>query len=175
MRKEKKWEILRKLKVKSEKLKVEGVIEIILENRGLKTKKDIDSFLQADLDSVTSKTVGIDQKQLNKAIKRIQKAIEKKEQIVVFGDYDVDGITGTAILWETLHALGAIVIPYIPNRIDEGYGLSIKGIENLIANNIFVKKIPGQARNDAEGLIITVDNGIVANEAINFANESGIV
>src|SRR6185312_7236579 len=75
---------------------------------------------------------------------------------------------------ETLHALGAIVIPYIPNRIDEGYGLSIKGIENLIANNIFVKKIPGQARNDAEGLIITVDNGIVANEAINFANESGI-
>src|SRR6185312_5413779 len=93
---------------------------------------------------------------------RIQKAIEKKEQIVVFGDYDVDGITGTAILWETLHALGAHVVPYIPNRIDEGYGLSIAGIENI------------QSKISNIGLIITVDNGIVANEAIDFADKAGI-
>jgi single-stranded-DNA-specific exonuclease len=93
---------------------------------------------------------------------RLVTAIEKKEKIIVFGDYDVDGITGTAILWETLHYLGAKTLPYIPHRLDEGYGLSIKGIENVKNEQPDVS------------LIITVDNGIVANEAVKFANTQGI-
>ncbi|MDE2588104.1 MAG: single-stranded-DNA-specific exonuclease RecJ, partial [Patescibacteria group bacterium] len=85
-----------------------------------------------------------------------------KEKIIVFGDYDVDGITGTAVLWETLYKQGADVTPYIPHRVDEGYGLSIKGIENVLT------QFPDTR------LIITVDNGIVANEAVAFANKKGI-
>ncbi|MGI8419290.1 MAG: single-stranded-DNA-specific exonuclease RecJ [Candidatus Levyibacteriota bacterium] len=158
----KRWNVLNKSKVKSEKLKVNDILAILLENRGFKTQKDIDAFLHPHLEVVTPKTVGIDAKQLSKALKRIQKAMDKKEQIVIFGDYDVDGITGCAILWETLHDLKANVMPYIPHRKEEGYGLSIKGIENVM------EKMPETK------LIITVDNGIVANEAVAFANEKGI-
>lgn len=168
---EKKWQILNKeLRIKpfdnaqgkNHELRIEDIVEIILKNRGITTKKEINAFFNTDISSVTTQTVGIDARQLTKALKRIQTAMENKEQIVVFGDYDVDGITGTAILWETLHAIGALVIPYIPSRMEEGYGLSVKGIENLTTEVSNVK------------LIITVDNGIVANEAVSFANKKGI-
>ena len=71
-------------------------------------------------------------------------------------------LRGCAILWETLNKLGAKVLPYIPNRIEEGYGLSLRGIENLTSQIADVK------------LIITVDNGIVANTAVDLANKNGI-
>ncbi len=89
----------------------------------------------------------------------------------MFGDYDVDGITGAAILWETLHALGAKVMPYIPHRIEEGYGLSVKGIQNIMEG---IPPILTVGRDDGGGLIITVDNGIVASEAVAFANKQAI-
>lgn len=162
-KKEKKWEVLdKKSRIKSQELSTEDIIEIILNNRGIKTKKDIDAFLHADISTVSAASVGIDKKQLTKAIQRIQQAITDKEQIVVFGDYDVDGITGTAILWETLHAMGANVTPYIPNRTEEGYGLSTLGIENC------------KLKIENLSLIITVDNGIVASDAVDFANENNI-
>ncbi len=152
---QKRWEILGELGIKE-------IIQLLLENRGLTSKKDIDAFLHPDLSKVTPKNVDIDLSQLKKALKRIQLAITKKEQIVIFGDYDVDGITASAILWETLYALGANVSPYIPHRKEEGYGLSKIGIKNLESKVKDVK------------LIITVDNGIVAHEAVDFANEQGI-
>jgi len=154
----KKWKILNKTK----ELDKDELIKILLENRGIKTKKEIEEFLDPKLSDITASGVGIDKKQLEKTIERIRKAILAKEQIVIFGDYDVDGICGTAILWETLNDLGAKVMPYIPYRMDEGYGLSIQGIEN------FKSQIPNPK------LIITVDNGIVANDAVDFANENGI-
>jgi len=151
----KKWKILNKGQISE-------IIKTLLGNRGIKTKKEIEEFLTPKLDRVTIESVGIDKKQTKKAIARIKLAIKDKEQIVVFGDYDVDGITGTAILWETLNSMGAKAMPYIPHRIEEGYGLSVKGIENL------------KLLNKNCGLIITVDNGIVANTAVDFANELGI-
>jgi single-stranded-DNA-specific exonuclease len=158
----KRWEIISKLKVQNSNFKIDNVIVSLLENRGFTDKKAIADFLNPKLEDVTTQNVGIDDTHLQKALKRIRKAIETKEQIVVFGDYDVDGITGSAILWETLHSLGAKVIPYIPNRIDEGYGLSIKGITNL------------KEQIENISLIITTDNGIVANAAVDFANEQKI-
>ncbi len=164
----KKWEVQSKLKTQNSKLKtttqisklqIEELINILLENRGIKMKKEVEDFLHPKLEDVTIKSVGIDGKQLKKALQRIHRAIEKQEEIVVFGDYDVDGICGVAILWETLFSLGAKVMPYIPHRIDEGYGLSIKGIENILPK---------------PSLIITVDNGIVAGEAVDFATKLGI-
>lgn len=156
----KKWNLL--YKNKKEKLEGDDVLKILLTNRGIKNKKEIESFLNPSLESITIDSVNIDKKELKKAVERIKKALEKKEKIIVFGDYDVDGITASAILWETLNEKAANALPYIPSRFEEGYGLSVKGIDNLLSKDKNVK------------LIITVDNGIVANEAIDYAKTKGI-
>ncbi len=158
----KKWEILNELRIKKDELRSEDLIKILLENRGLKTKKEIDDFLNPTLENFTADGLGINKKALEKSIARILEAIHKKEQIIVFGDYDVDGVTGAAILWETLTSIGANVMPYIPHRVDEGYGLSKKGIDNVL------EKYPETK------LIITVDNGIVANDSVDYANNLAI-
>ena len=157
----KKWEVLGRLKAGS-KFKVQNVIELLLQNRNIKTQKEIKEFLSLSLKNITVQNSGINKKELKKSLDRIKKAIKHNEQIIVFGDYDVDGICGSAILWETLNTSGAKVLPYIPNRVEEGYGLSVKGISNLKL------QIPNTK------LIITVDNGIVANEPVEFAKKQGI-
>ena len=158
----KNWNIKNKFKTQNPKLTTQKILDILLKNRGLDTQKQIDEFLNPSLESVSIKSVGIDKKEIDKTLLRIKKAVDASEKIVIYGDYDVDGICATAILWETLYSFDKNVIPYIPHRIDEGYGLSQKGIEKILSEN---GKI---------GLIITVDNGIVANDAIAFANKNGI-
>ena len=159
---DKRWEIIGNHKKAIEELTEEEIITTLLANRGLTKEKDIEEFLHPRLENVTIASVGIDKKQLKKAIDRIKRAIANKEQVVIYGDYDVDGIGGSAILWETLHDLGAEVLPYIPHRIDEGYGLSKAGISNIKVQMPNIK------------LIITIDNGIVAYDAVDFANKNGI-
>jgi single-stranded-DNA-specific exonuclease len=156
------WNILNTFEYKDSSNIHEEIIKLLLENRGFITKKSMQDFLNPRLESVTVESVGLDKRELDKALKRISEAIGKKEQIVVYGDYDVDGITGSAILWETLNELGAKVMPYLPDRVEEGYGLSVAGIQN---SKFKIQNIK---------LIITVDNGIVANEAVDFANSQGI-
>lgn len=142
-------------KVKSLK-SIDEIIATLLENRGIKTAEDKKEFLNPDLKKVTPENVEIDLKELKKAVEKIDKAIKNNEQIVIFGDYDADGLCASAILWETLNNKGAKVLPYIPNRVEEGYGISQKAVDNL------TKKLPETK------LIITVDNGIVANEIVDF-------
>jgi single-stranded-DNA-specific exonuclease len=158
----KKWQIENKLKTENVKLKEQELIKILLENRGIKGKAEIEQFLNPRVEEVTIESVKINKEQLKKALRRIKTAIKNKEKIIVFGDYDVDGICGTAILWETLNSLGANVLPYIPSRFEEGYGLSETGINNL------------KEKYSDCSLIITVDNGIVANSAVDFANKNKI-
>jgi single-stranded-DNA-specific exonuclease len=153
----KKWQVEGSGK-KLENLK--DLIEILLKNRGI-SKKDKESFLSPSFSSITLSSLKINKKELKKALVRIKKAIENREKIIVYGDYDVDGVTASAILWETLNRLKADVMPYIPSRFDEGYGLSKEGIDNLL-------------KKQNVSLIITVDNGIVANESIKYAKEKGI-
>ena len=173
MNKSKKWETVSELKSgpkgtnskehpSQTECSVDDVVKVLLANRGLKTQKDIEQFLHPKVEDVTIASVGIDQKAVEKTIGRLNKAKENHEGVVVFGDYDVDGITGTAIMWETLYGLSYNVIPYIPHRVDEGYGLSKKGIDNVLKEKPDTK------------VIITVDNGIVANEAVDYAKEKGI-
>ncbi|MDP1721851.1 MAG: single-stranded-DNA-specific exonuclease RecJ [Candidatus Gottesmanbacteria bacterium] len=161
----KKWEIAAKSPPEADQPmagKVEDIVKILLKNRGLKTRKDIELFLNSpDPSKLTASDVGIDKASLSKAIKRIQKAIQDKESIVVYADYDADGITAGAIMWETLHSLGASAMPYIPHRVEEGYGLSRKGIDAV------------RAQFDPT-LIITVDHGITAWEKVEYAREKGI-
>ncbi len=158
----KKWKTMSKIKNKKENIKNEEIVKILLKNRGIAGKKETEGFLNPKLSKVTLTSVKISTPQVKKSVGRIRKAIKNKEQIVIFGDYDVDGICGSAILWETLNKQGAKVTPYIPHRIDEGYGLSEKGIENL---KFKIKNC---------GLIVTVDNGIVANKAVDFAKKQNI-
>ncbi|MBI4062541.1 single-stranded-DNA-specific exonuclease RecJ [Candidatus Gottesmanbacteria bacterium] len=134
------------------------IIALLLKNRGLKTKKEIRNFFNPPHPSRLPNPFD---GQLSKALKRIRKAIKNRESIVVYADYDADGITAGAIMWETLHGLGARVMPYIPHRVEEGYGLSVKGIDS-------VKKDFNPT------LIITVDHGITAWEKIKYAQSLGI-
>ena len=127
------------------------LIKTLLANRGLKTKKEIEAFLHPPKpESLTAKHLAIAPVQLIKAVARIKKAVKDKEKIIVYGDYDADGICATAILWETLYKLGASAMPFIPSR-EEGYGMKVDRIEQFSKEGI--------------GLIVTVDQGIVAFEA----------
>lgn len=152
-----------KIKNTGQNSKVEKIIQLLLRNRGIKTRKQQEEFFNPQLpQKIGVDKYGIDKKQLDKAAARIKQAIENEEKIIVYGDYDVDGICATAILWETLDALGARAMPYIPSRFTEGYGLSRIGLENLKI------QIPNVQ------LVITVDSGIVAYEGIAYAQSLGI-
>ena len=156
------WKFLsQKSEVRSQK-STQEVVKILLENRNLISKEDINKFLNPDIKATSLASCGIDEKEFEKFKTRIEKAIVKSEKIIIFGDYDVDGITSCAILWETLYSKTKSVVPYIPDRADEGYGLSIKGIDNVLEENPDTK------------IIITVDNGIVAFDAVDYANKKGI-
>ena len=98
---------------------------------------------------------------LIKVIKLLKEIKKNQQMIVVYTDYDADGITGGAILWETLHLLGFKVMPYVPHRKLEGYGFSKKGIDN-------VKKEFNPA------LIISVDHGITKIDEVRYAKKLGI-
>ncbi len=157
----KKWQILSQ-NTEHKKLNTDEIIKVLLANRGLKTKKEIEEFLNPPRpETLTAQAVGIKTDQLQKAVKRIKQAITDKESIIVYSDYDADGVCGAAILWETLNSLGAKVMPYIPDRVEEGYGLSQKGIDS-------VKKEYGAT------LIITIDHGITAVEKVAYAKKLGI-
>jgi len=155
----KKWKILNN---KKETTTIQDVIDILFENRSLKTQKEREKFLNPEIYDITLTSVGLDAKEFKKFKKRIEVSIEIQEKTIIFGDYDVDGICASAILWETLFVKNKSAVPYIPERIEEGYGLSKKGIDNVLISHPDTK------------LIITVDNGIVAYDAIDYAKKKGI-
>jgi len=147
----KKWKILHSPS--------DDIVGVLLKNREI---IDVESFLHPpDPFTLKPKDVGINEASLKKAISRIKKAIKNKESVVVYADYDADGITAGAIMWETLHKLGARVMPYIPHRVEEGYGLSVKGIDAV------------RLQYDPS-LIITVDHGITAINQVAYATSLGI-
>ncbi|MCJ7826035.1 single-stranded-DNA-specific exonuclease RecJ, partial [Patescibacteria group bacterium] len=138
------------------------IISAILQNRGITTKKDIGAFLRPmPPHQLSVIDVGIDKNCTKKAVKRIGKAIKDKESIVVYTDYDADGLTAGAIVWETIHKLGGLIMPYVPHRVDEGYGLTKKGIDT-----VFEKYHPT--------LLITVDHGITARNEVEYAKSKGM-
>lgn len=122
---------------------------ILLTNRGLTDAVQIAEFF-----SPTHPEKFVSPFDSQPAIKLINKHIKNNNKIAIYGDYDVDGICSTAILWETLHKNYANVFPHIPHREAEGYGLSVKGIDHCLEQGA--------------QLIIAVDNGIVAHEQIDY-------
>lgn len=122
-----------------------------------KNLRELDNFLTLQLNMVESPFL---LKDMLKSIDRINKAIALKEKIVVYGDYDCDGIVSASMLYLFLKSKCANVSCYIPSRLDEGYGLNIQAISKLKSKNV--------------DLIITVDNGISAIKEADFAKENGI-
>src|ERR1700733_11483302 len=130
----------------------------LLFTRGYTTKEAIDSFLFSSFEKDVAHTSLM--KDAQKAVDRILKAIENKEKILIFGDYDVDGITSSALMMICLLPLGADVNFFLPHRLRDGYGISSKVVERAAQNGYT--------------LIVTVDNGITAFEPAAKAKELGI-
>jgi single-stranded-DNA-specific exonuclease len=133
-------------------------ISRVLVSRGFYTKDQIYSFLFSSHEKDVFDAELI--KDARKAVDRIKTAIEKKEQILIFGDYDVDGITSTSLLMLCLLPLGAKINFYLPNRKREGYGLSTHVVQKAIDHKY--------------DLLITVDNGITAFEAAQLAYDNAL-
>ncbi len=139
-------------------LKSSLVLAKVLVNRNIKTPEDALAFMQPSFDTMTSPFAI---KDMAKAVDRVCKALESREKILIFGDYDVDGVTSTAVIFEFLKAAGADVSWYIPHRENEGYGFQESHIEK-------------QVMPLGIGLIITVDCGSGSHDAINKAGKAGI-
>lgn len=137
--------------------KTDDLFEQLLINREIKSKKDQDDFLNPKLEDYAGE---LNLSGIDTAKKRIEKAVKDKELVIVYGDYDADGLCGTAVLYQGLTYLGAKVLPYIPHRDKEGYGLSKEGLD--------IVKEKGAT------LVITVDNGIVATDQAKYASDLGL-
>lgn len=175
------------LKLMSEVLGISKIVAKVMANRNIRSKNTALAFLQAsnakmrplfdpllesssiqnaqkDTDSsshaIPKKHDAYCMKDAKIAITRIAQAIKNDEKIVIFGDYDVDGITSTAVILKVLSRLSKNVSYYIPNRVNEGYGLNLTAIDML--------------NNQGTKLILTVDNGISAIEEIKHAKLLGI-
>lgn len=138
-------------------LKISKVTAQLLSNRGIDDPEEARAFLGCSLSSCHDPHLF---KDMDHAVARIRKAIRGREKILVYGDYDVDGMTSAALLYTALKKLGASVETYIPNRLEEGYGLNINAIK--------------KAQKSGAGLIITVDCGIGSFKEIEYANAIGI-
>ena len=134
-----------------------NLIAKLLQNRGIDSAEKVESFFDATLSDLHDPAL---MKEMDKAVDRIKKAIEKKEKIMIFGDYDVDGITATAILYDFLKKTGADVHYKLPNRADDGYGLQ----------DYFIK----QFKDDNIDLIVTVDCGTSNVKEVELSNKLGI-
>lgn len=154
------WNILHKKRVTNNTGHIKQIQKILLANRGITGKKEIDDFMNPSL-SLLNKSF-FDEVEFKKTAQRIKQAIKEKEKVIIYSDYDVDGVTGTAILWELLRELHVDTLPFVPQRMIHGYGLGKKGIDSLLEEHPDTK------------LIITVDNGISAHEGVAYSNEKGI-
>lgn len=137
----------------------QSLIKILLGNRGV---SDADKFLHPDSPlKLSLADVNIDSRQMRKAVRRLMVAKEKGEKIIIFGDYDCDGVCATAVIWETLYENGFKVLPFIPSREKHGYGLSIKAVDEILSQG-------------TPAILISVDNGIVAHPAWKKLGEAGV-
>ncbi len=129
---------------------------LIVASRGITEYEDVEEFFDYDF-SFCDPYLIVD---MEKCVDRINLALENGERICVFGDYDADGVTATALMYSYLKGRGADVIYYIPDRVSEGYGMNCSAIDKLHQQGV--------------KLIVTVDNGISAIEEIDYANSLGI-
>ena len=162
MTKERKW-ILKdpadpeKVGRLSAELGIDRVLAELLVKRGVETFEQARSFFRPSLDDLHDPFL---MKDMDKAVKRLRTAITTEEGILVYGDYDVDGTTAVALVYSFLRRYSTNVDSYIPDRYEDGYGLSYRGID--------------WAKEHGFSLIITLDCGIKANEKVDYAASLGL-
>lgn len=142
----------------TKKEKLTELASQILYSRGVDTAEKLIQFLSTDLSQLHDPYLLHD---MDKAVNRIRQAIENYEQILVYGDYDADGMTSASIMKEALEMLGAEAQVYLPNRFTDGYG------PNESVYKYFIEQ-------QNVSLIITVDNGVAGHEAIAYAQSQGV-
>lgn len=157
----KKWQIYQIDEEKVEEIaknyNINKLLAIILVNRDIIEQEQIKKFLEPKRNDFYDPYQMPD---MEIAVERIMKAIDNEEKIIIYGDYDVDGITSVTVLKSFLEERGIKVEEYIPNRLEEGYGLNKKAIDKIVK--------------DGNQLMITVDCGISAIEEVDYANRLGI-
>mgnify|MGYP004591893875 FL=1 len=157
----KKWQIYqvneKEIEELQEKYKINKLLATILSNRGIVKENQIEKFLEPKRNDFYD-PYGMPDMKIT--VERIIKAIENNEKTIIYGDYDVDGITSVTVLKSFLEERGLEVGVYIPNRLDEGYGLNKNAIEKI--------------SQEGYTLMITVDCGISAIEEVKYASELGI-
>lgn len=136
---------------------VDDFAVLLLLSRGIDTAEKINAFLSGGTGELSSPYL---LKDMDYAVNRIRTALDNDEKILVYGDYDADGVTATALLYSYLETLGANVSHYIPSRINEGYGLSLAAAERIA--------------DEGYQLVITVDNGIAAIEEAQIFKKRGV-
>ena len=141
----------------SDKFNVSPLVAKIIANRNFNSNEEIEAYLNPDISKIYDPYLMED---MDKAVARIIEAINSKQKIVVYGDYDVDGITSITVLKKFFKDLGLDVGTYLPNRLDEGYGLNKAAIDKIA--------------NLQTDLVITVDCGISALDEIDYANQRGL-
>ena len=146
-----------KVQFLADKLKVEPFVGRLLVQRGLETEAEARAFFRPSLDDLHDPFL---LKDMDRAVNRINNAIKKQEGILLFGDYDVDGTTAVALMYEQLRRFHPNLHYYIPDRYKEGYGLSQQGIDYAQSENC--------------SLMITLDCGIKSNQLVEDAKKQGI-
>ncbi len=141
----------------SKELGLNPIIAKLLYNRGYTNSREVKSFLYMEKEILCNP---FSMKDMELGVERIRIAIQKKEKITIYGDYDVDGVTSVCALYLYLNKQGAEVDYYIPNRAGEGYGVSISAIDQL--------------KEQGTRLIITVDTGITAIDEVEYAKNVGV-
>lgn len=142
----------------AKKAKLSQTAAQILYHRGIDSQAKLDAFLNPSLEQLHDPYLLHD---MERAVTRIRSAIEEGEQILVYGDYDADGMTSSSIVKEALEMLGAEVRVYLPNRFTDGYG------PNESVYRYFIEQ-------EGISLIVTVDNGVAGHEAIAYAQGQGV-
>lgn len=138
---------------------VHRVVAQVLYNRGITTPQEVLEFLATREDPRTL-IDPFDFKDMHKAVSRIVQALKHHEPIAVYGDFDADGVTATALVMHVLRAIGADARPYIPHRVDEGYGLNTEALQTLASQGV--------------KLVITVDCGIRAVQEVEDGKQAGL-
>ncbi|MSB66447.1 single-stranded-DNA-specific exonuclease RecJ [Leuconostoc lactis] len=138
-------------------LNIAQLTATIVAQKGYTTPEAAFAYLQPSIDQLHDPMQLHD---LDKALERLMTAAFEGEKIVVYGDYDLDGVTSTAVMLEALQVLGADVTAYIPNRFQDGYGPNLAAYQRLIA--------------DGAQVIVTVDNGVSGHEAVAYAMSQGV-
>jgi len=141
----------------SKELNISPILSSMLIKRDIKTFDQAKTFFRPNFEMLHDPFL---MKDMSIAVERIQKAVEKKESIMIFGDYDVDGTSSVALLSLYLESLGLCVTKYLPDRKNEGYGISINAIDNALKKK--------------QKLIIALDCGIKAHKQVEYAKKKGI-